>query len=238
MIYVTGDLHGSEGRWMEQVDPLLKAGDTIIICGDFGVGFWYGFYRNEEQFYDWLETRPYTVLFCDGNHCNFERLYAYPGGEWNNGRVHFIRRNVIHLMRGEIYDIGGKKFFPMGGGFSMDRALRREGISWWPQEMPSQKEYGNARENLARHGYKVDYIITHTAPYETVYALSMRPDLGILGDVMEERELGIFLDWVQGKVSYRRWYFGHFHVDAELFRSQTAVFRNIRELETGRIVAE
>lgn len=34
------------------------------------------------------------------------------------------------------------------------------------------------------------------------------------------------------------WYFGHFHVDLELWRNQTAVLSCVRELETGRIVRQ
>ena len=39
MIYVTGDIHGNQFKWLEQIDPVLKEGDIIIVCGDFGIGF-------------------------------------------------------------------------------------------------------------------------------------------------------------------------------------------------------
>lgn len=39
MIYVTGDTHGNQFKWLEQIDPILKEGDIIIVCGDFGIGF-------------------------------------------------------------------------------------------------------------------------------------------------------------------------------------------------------
>ena len=37
MIYITGDTHGNQFKWLEQIDPVLKEGDIIIVCGDFGI---------------------------------------------------------------------------------------------------------------------------------------------------------------------------------------------------------
>lgn len=62
------------------------------------------------MFYDFLEKQKYTVLFIDGNHEDFQKLYNYPVEIWNGGRVHKIRKNVIHLMRGEIYRLMGTPF--------------------------------------------------------------------------------------------------------------------------------
>ncbi len=37
-------------------------------------------------------------------------------------------------------------------------------ISWWAQEMPSEEEYAEARRNLTKVDWAVDYVITHCAP--------------------------------------------------------------------------
>lgn len=103
MICVTGDTHGNQDRWLNQIHPALSAGDIIIIAGDFGVGFWNGRHFSEETFYDWLEQQNYTVLFVDGNHCDFDKLQRYPTAKWCGGKVHQLRRNLLHLMRGKIY---------------------------------------------------------------------------------------------------------------------------------------
>jgi hypothetical protein len=42
-------------------------------------------------------------------------------------------------MRGEVYNIEGNSIFVMGGGYSLDKDFRTEGVSWWPQEMPSEE---------------------------------------------------------------------------------------------------
>lgn len=79
---------------------------------------------------------------------------------------------------------------------------------------------------------------THTAPSETVYYLSTLRRLGIKNDVVQEQRLTSFLDEIQRTVIYKNWYFGHFHVDMELWRSQTAVLSCVRELKTGKIVRQ
>ena len=237
MILITGDTHGNQKEWMEEIAPVLSASDTMIVCGDFGVGFWDGDF-SEAAFYDFLHEQAYTVLFIDGNHENFDQLNRYPISTWCGGKVHKIRDNVIHLMRGEVYRIEGKTVFVMGGGHSMDRYRRTEGVSWWPQEMPSEEEYRRALANLEKAGRSVDYIITHTSPAETVYYLSTLRSLGIRNDAVEEHPLTYFLDEIQRTVPYKRWYFGHFHVDMELWRNQTALIHSIRELTTGEIIRD
>jgi hypothetical protein len=141
-------------------------------------------------------------------------------------------------MRGEVYSIEGNSIFVMGGGYSIDKYLRTEGESWWPQEMPSEEEYKNAVANLEKVNNQVDFIITHTAPSETVYYLSTLRSLGIKNNVTEELPLTMFLDEIQQKVTYRYWYFGHFHVDVELWRNQIAVLSSVRELSTGKIIRQ
>lgn len=116
MIYVTGDTHGNQYKWIEQIDTVLNAEDTILVCGDFGIGFWNGRYWSEEMFFDYLSEQKYTILFVDGNHENFEKLNSYPEDMWSGGRVHKSRNNVIHLIRGETYCIEDNLFFVMGVG--------------------------------------------------------------------------------------------------------------------------
>ncbi len=238
MIYITGDTHGNQYKWVEQIEPVLSCGDTIIVCGDFGIGFWGGKYWDEETFFDFISEQEYTVLFADGNHENFNKLESYPVETGSGGKIHRIRHNLIHMMRGEVYNIDGKRVFAFGGGYSIDKYRRKENVSWWPQEMPSDDEYENALLNLQKNDNSVDYIITHTAPAETVYYLSLKRRLGIHDDVTDERPLTLFLDDIQRKVSYERWYFGHFHVDEEVWRNQTAMLSTVRELESGRIVRQ
>lgn len=123
MIYVTGDMHGEQEKLLAaERDTPLREGDTLIVCGDFGYIF-----RNDEReraFLDEVENRPYTLCFVDGNHENFPAIYAYPEEIWNGGRVHRIRKNIYHLMRGQVFQLEEKRVFTMGGAYSIDRHFR------------------------------------------------------------------------------------------------------------------
>ena len=175
MIYVTGDTHGSYEKFAlvnfpEQIE--LTKNDYVIICGDFGI--WDDSARERINF-DWLENKNFTTLFVDGNHENYDLLNAYPVEKWHGGEVHFIRPSVIHLMRGNLFDIEGKKIFTMGGASShdiqdgildpkdpefkkkrrkLDRAgkfyYRIKGVSWWEEELPTDEEIEKARKTLDR----------------------------------------------------------------------------------------
>ena len=74
MIYITGDTHGGFQRFGMKYFPNQKTmcrEDYAIIAGDFG-GLWDDSPR-ETYWLDWLEERPFTTLFVDGNHENFDR---------------------------------------------------------------------------------------------------------------------------------------------------------------------
>lgn len=151
MFFVTGDTHGridvhKLNAYNFPVQKDLSRDDYVIICGDFG--FVWANDKEDMWWQKWLADKPFTTLFCDGNHENHDLLAQYPVSEWNGGKVHFVQPNVIHLMRGQVYDIAGKKFFVMGGAASHDKELRKEGESWWPNEMPSDEEYAEAERNL------------------------------------------------------------------------------------------
>ena len=105
MIYVTGDLHGTAERgrnrlsarcWPQGRD--LTRGDVVIVAGDFGY-VWDGG-AVDAYWLKWLEGKPWTTCFVDGNHENHALLASMPVREWNGGRVHEAMPHVLHLMRG------------------------------------------------------------------------------------------------------------------------------------------
>ena len=168
-VYVTGDVHGraeyGSSRFAFKNWPLgrtLTRDDVVIVAGDFGF-VWDG--SNAERYWlDWFESKPWTTCFVDGNHENHHALAELPVREWNGGLVHEVRPRVLHLMRGEVFGIDGLTVLAMGGAASNDRQYRREGRSWWPEEMPSEEEMGRCRASLDRMGWKVDHVVTHEAP--------------------------------------------------------------------------
>ncbi|MGI6110432.1 MAG: metallophosphoesterase family protein, partial [Eubacteriaceae bacterium] len=115
MIYITGDCHGNYSRFARenfpQQDSMTKD-DFMIVCGDFGL--WEDSPR-ENKVMDALQDLPFTILWVDGNHENYDLIRTFPVQKWHGGNVQFIRPNVIHLMRGQVFEIDGYSFFTFGG---------------------------------------------------------------------------------------------------------------------------
>ncbi len=228
-IYITGDTHGTidweklnTGNFPEQ-KCMTPESDYVIILGDFG-GVWDG--SDEDRYViKTYSERNFTTLFIDGNHENHDMLDKYPVEEWHGGKVHKISDRVIHLMRGQVFEIDGLKFFTMGGAESTDKYHRKEGISWWPRELPSDGEYKEALRNLEKVNYDVDYVLTHCAP-ERYLAVHM----GSLIYGCENR-LTEFLDSLilEHGLKFKHWFFGHYHRDAN-WDAFSIVYSRIRKI--------
>ena len=203
MIYATGDCHGNFRRFQPEYFPEqagMTKNDMVIIAGDFG-GVWFGDSRDDETL-DWLERLPFTLAFVCGNHENYDALERYPVAEWHGGKVHRVRPHVLHLMRGQIFELESYRFFTMGGAKSHDTNHRINHISWWWQELPSDEEYIEALQNLERYNWQVDYIITHCAPTSIALAGSRHNEADRLTDFLQE---------VRESATYHYWLFGHYH---------------------------
>ncbi len=226
-IYVTGDTHGNDLLAIHTFcdnHPELTKEDYIIIAGDFGA-IW--FEDMLEQDLKAFSDLPVTVLFVDGNHENFDLINAYPVETWNGGKVHKIKPDIIHLMRGQVFEIAGKTIFTFGGATSIDKFMRKEGVSWWPQELPTYEELDEGLANLKKYGNKVDYIITHSCGQRALMYPRLRIAAGIKTTCPESHLLSNFEDIVE----FKHWYFGHFHIDAELSDKYTVLLHNVVRLE-------
>ncbi len=229
MIYLTGDTHGKFERLRSNYFYAGK-GDYVIICGDFG-NLWDNS-KTEQYWRKWLREKPFTVLFVDGNHENYDMLYSYPVAEWNGGKVHKVADNIIHLMRGQIFNIDGVRFFTMGGASSHDidagildpnapdfaakrKKLDREmalyrinRVSWWVEEIPSKEEFQEGLDNLQRVGYLVDVVITHCLP-------SSVQDIYSRGQYKHD-SLTDYLDSIKEHCNYKLWFCGHYHTNSRI----------------------
>ena len=225
---VTGDIHGTLdiGKLVKffagREDEFSKEDDYLIICGDVCVCGFSVVDQNETR--SILRNLPVTVLFVDGNHENFDELNSYGVDEWNGGKVHFIESDIIHLMRGQVYHIDGTSFFTFGGAYSIDKMYRQEGISWFPEEIPTREEYEEGWINLEKADFKVDYILSHTAPREVAAAMGY----GELSD--DEVELRQYLQRVADYTEFETWYFGHFHEDTEVEDMFCCMYDEVVEL--------
>jgi len=230
--------------------------DYVIICGDFG-GIWWNRKdpRSKKDVFDlnWLEERPFTTLFVDGNHENFDEIEQYPIKEWHGGKVHEIRPSVLHLMRGEIFEIEGKKIFAFGGASSHDiedgiiewdekgkwketakkwnragKQFRISHYSWWAQEIPTQDEIDNALKNLERHNYQVDYMVTHCCS-SSVYSDYIENKVILLApeNYSVKDKMTDILDSFVDKIKYDYWFFGHHHNDKRIDSRHILLYQQI-----------
>lgn len=227
MIYVTGDIHGGfdihklSSKELRSAGLRIKKDDYVIVCGDFGL-VWDN--KPEERYWrKWLDEKPWTTLFVDGNHENFELLNTYPVEEWHGGRIHRISEKIVHLMRGNVFSLEGATFFTFGGAASHDKEWRLPGLSWWPGELPSDEELRQANDVLAQCNNQVDYIISHCAP-----SLIQ----GRLNPTYKIDRLTEYFEYVRETVKFKRWYFGHYHEDVDFDDGFSCLLDRVLPLES------
>lgn len=244
-IWITGDTHGD---WMHRLNMAsfpeqkeMTKDDIVIVTGDFG--YWRD--TPEERYnLDWLNSRSFTTIFCEGNHSNMDRLYSLPVEEWKGGKVSFIRPSVIHCKRGEVFNINGKTFFMFGGASSHDiqdgildyddpdwrekvKALDKQGkymyrirgLSWWDMELPTDEEMQTGIDNLKKHNNKVDFIITHSPSASTIALLGQ--------GLYEQDRLTKYLEEVKQNTEYTRHICGHMHCNKQINEKDIILYEQI-----------
>ena len=113
-VYVTGDIHG--GLDMQklrdwELGDSLTSDDYLIVAGDFG--FPWDFSAEECTDIAWLESRPYTALFVDGNHERFDHWAERPMELWHGGLTQRLSdaSPIRRLTRGEVFELDGSTVF-------------------------------------------------------------------------------------------------------------------------------
>lgn len=249
MVFITGDCHGEWNKFSTESFPEQKEmsrDDFVIVCGDFGL--WHKT-KTEEWWFRWLSAKSFTILFVDGNHENFDRLYGneFEVVDFHGGKAHKITENVYHLMRGYVFDLCGKKFFAFGGAASHDitdgivepddygttkeltaecnrrtmngEMFRVNHFSWWKQEMPSDEEMKFGIQTMMKNNNNVDFVITHCCPQKVAAIFSF-------GEYKED-PLTKYFDTISDIVSFKKWFFGHYHIDYQVNEKFIALYDQI-----------
>jgi len=236
-IFITGDIHGQpqlnlSTHCFPEGNKLSKK-DVVIILGDFGLLWSYRRSKEEAKWLKWLDDKPWTTLFIDGNHENFDLIDNLQEREMFGDFVGIVGHSIFHLKRGHIYRINNKKFLTIGGAHSHDRQYREWGKSMWKQEEITQEDIDRATKAIQEfqlEGFYVDYILTHCAPYE--YAVKAVPIEVMPYFQMDKSEefLSIFKN--TSGVQFSRWYFGHYHnnMDDPFMDQWTCLYDKIIEI--------
>lgn len=156
-----GDWHG-DTFWAKNVLHVLNGmgikrlyhvGDFGLWPGNDGASFLYKTHR-------WLEKYDMEIWVTPGNHEDWprlEQLYAKYQGEIAPVSKKYSR--IKFLPRGYRWEDQGVSFVSLGGAPSIDREYRREGKSWWPEEMITTEHVAQT----VAGGY-ADIMITHDSP--------------------------------------------------------------------------
>lgn len=228
-IYITGDTHGGwdvkklESKRFPEGKKLTK-NDYVIVLGDFGI--WQN--KKAYDFLFWLDSKPFTTLFIEGNHEDYNFLKTFPIVDMFEGKVRKITDSIFQLMRGEVYIIDDYKIFSFGGARSIDRftACRQEGVDWFPEEECSYTEELKALSNLDKYDNNVDIILTHTCSSETLKEMSKIYNF-YLEDLDNQNK---FFEELKTKVKYDLWLFGHMHKDFHVNEKEIAVYNRVLKL--------
>lgn len=135
-IVVAGDWHGNTrwalkviGRAAEQLDR--EHPKIILSLGDFGL--WPGGDGYISALSRALDRNGTVLWFIDGNHEDHDRLRELHASEPGMAPVDPDGR-IWHLPRGHRWNWHGRTWLALGGGVSLDRAIRTAGRDWWPEE--------------------------------------------------------------------------------------------------------
>lgn len=213
MIYVTGDTHGHRNFYklleFSKMHPNLNKNDFVIIAGDFGA-VWNE--RTLKQDLEPYEKLPFSVLFVDGNHENFDLLNSYPIEWWRGGKIHRIKPSIIHLLRGQVFGIEGKRIFTFGGANSRDKNKRIEHVSWWKEEVPNEEEFIEAKNNLQRYNNEVDYVIMHSTPAIALRRLYVESNWNSKY-LQHNNQVSCALENILSQIKAKIYFSGHQHFD-------------------------
>lgn len=220
MIYLTGDTHGGFERIGAFCNKFhTTKDDVMIILGDAGINYYES--KKSELLKTMLDDFPITFFCIHGNH--EQRPFAistYKEQEWNGGQVYYEKKHpsILFAKDGEVYNLDGKKAIAIGGAYSVDKFYRlSRHYAWFDNEQPSDEIKRTVEEKLDKIGWDVDIVLTHTTPlkYEPVEVFLSMIDQSTVDKSTEE-----WLDQIEEKLSYKKWYCGHYHTEKKIDKLQ------------------
>lgn len=212
-IYVTGDKHGDFSRIMRfcnQQDTTRN--DLMIILGDAGINYYLD--SRDADFKQQAIELPITLLCIHGNHEERpENISTYQQIDFC-GDIAYCEPeypNIIFAKDGSIYELNGAKTLVLGGAYSVDKYYRlMRGWNWFESEQITDKRKAEIEQILDRAKWNVDYVLSHTCPYDTrpTHLFLRGIDQSLVDSSME-----VWLQKIADKLDFKRWYFGHYHGD-------------------------
>jgi hypothetical protein len=117
-----------------------------------------------------------------------------------------VRQHIYHLPRGHRWDWHGRRWLACGGGVSLDKAVRRYGHDWWPQE-----EITGEQEAAIIGGGTADVMMCHDCPAAVPHAFPAPPSEWSPADLARNHAHRIRLQQIVKAVRPAHLMHGHLH---------------------------
>ena len=221
MFYLTGDTHGDFAELIYNITRLkLTATDCCIILGDAGFNF---YLDSSDRRRKRAMNNLNVPIFCvHGNHeARPATLHLYEIHKWHGGEVWVEPEfpNLMFAKDGEIYDLDGRKAIVIGGAYSVDKFYRISrnpyDPKWWPDEQPGETTKERVEQQLGDIGWNIDFVLSHTCPAKYIPIEMFLPGLD---QSSADRSTEDWLDTIEDRLTYKKWFCGHWHTNKSLDR--------------------
>lgn len=204
---IVGDVHGAIRELAHRIDRGIF-GQSIIQVGDFGLGF-YGKdkdYANLLVLDAILAERRCHLYIIRGNHDD----------PWYWNECDWPFKHITIVKDYDILDIEDKTILFIGGGISIDRALRIEGKSYWREEVvvaPTEQQLKDIEFAMPT------IVVSHVAPHiawphaynglvNQYIAVEKAHGRDLHKELEAERNI---MDRINDMLQPKEWYYGHYH---------------------------
>lgn len=232
LIYITGDTHNNKDLenlsqqnmrlYCQEQGADFRDVTTVIVLGDFGLPWEkcpvddegiHPTNQKDKELLEWYCGKDFTVLALMGNHDNYDMIEKLPEVGMLGASVFKVARNVFYLKRGQVYSIEGKSFLVLGGAVCDDKALRTPHEDWWEQEEWTEGEKSACLSRILAAGGHFDYVLSHTGTTAGIAAANPYFRIEEHLPALHKDSNVLFNDKVDSLVSYKKWFFGHWHRD-------------------------
>ena len=122
--------------------------------------------------------------------------------------------NIAFAIDGNIYDINGNKTIVIGGAYSVDKYYRlARNAQWFEDEQPSEQIKQKVESVLSKVDWKIDIVLSHTCPAKYTPTECFLP---MIDQITVDSSTENWLDTIEDKLNYKKWYCGHWHIDKSI----------------------
>lgn len=214
-IYITGDTNGDFKKILYFCDKYKTSKkDIMIVLEDAGINYYLD--NNDYILKEELLNYPITFFCIHGNHEERpENIKTYKTKIFNDGIVCYEGKypNILFAKDGEIYTLNNKKVLVIGGAYSVDKNYRlMMEYNCYESEQPSVETKNIIIEKINNNN-KVDIVLSHTCPFKY---MPYEAFLKGIDQSKVDNSTEKFLDEVESKLEYKKWYCGHFHINKKI----------------------